>query len=180
MSGAESRQRRSDVASRIRTDGEHQIRSVVSRLVDLVDAGSVELRESFPVAGVVVLRGDAGAVEHIAALPEVVAIRADRVRRIPAHISAPHLSSIEAPGTSWNLEMIKSPASWRAGSYGDGSVVATIDTGLDWTHSSLEDKYRGRDGDHSYDWFDVTENGRPLRYPSDPNGRNAHCWIVGR
>ena len=47
------------------------------------------------------------------------------------------------------------------GSAGGGIVVASMDTGVDWTHPAIQSKYRGWNGgnpDHSYSWHDPVQH----------------------
>jgi len=57
----------------------------------------------------------------------------------------PSVSSVE-----WNITKIKAPEVWELGIGGSGAVVGIFDTGVDYTHPDLAEKYRG--GDNS--WFD--------------------------
>jgi len=63
---------------------------------------------------------------------------------------------------------------WEMGYTGQDIVVASQDTGVDWTHPALQPLYRGWDSDsaaadHVYNWFDAWGvAGRPTRCDSDP------------
>jgi subtilisin family serine protease len=63
----------------------------------------------------------------------------------------------------------------QTGLRGDGIVVATMDTGVEWTHPALQSKYRGWDGataDHSYSWHDAIA---PTAAPLDDHNHGTHC-----
>ncbi|HRQ66260.1 MAG TPA: S8 family serine peptidase [Xanthomonadaceae bacterium] len=61
------------------------------------------------------------------------------------------------PGPIPNLVRIKAPEAWAMGATGQGMVVASIDTGVRFTHEALQSKYRGHLGggsfDHNYNFF---------------------------
>ena len=61
----------------------------------------------------------------------------------------------------WNVERVDAPAVWDQGIDGTGTVVASIDTGVQWDHPALIEKYRGYNAetgevDHTDSWFDAT------------------------
>lgn len=90
-----------------------------------------------------------------------------------------------APGeTTWSVAKIGADRVWRElGVTGSGVVVANIDTGVDWNHPALKNRYRGWNGgpvvDHLHNWFDATNEASV--YPSDLNGHGTHTMgtIVG-
>ena len=43
----------------------------------------------------------------------------------------------------WNIERVNAPQAWDMGIDGSGTVVASIDTGVQWDHPALKEKYRG-------------------------------------
>ena len=58
----------------------------------------------------------------------------------------------------WNITRVHAPEVWAMGYHGEGFVVASNDTGVDYTHPALVDQYRGNLGggnfDHNYNWWD--------------------------
>jgi bacillopeptidase F len=81
-------------------------------------------------------------------------------------------SSIE-----WNIQQIGAPQVWNMGIDGTGTVVASIDTGVQWDHPALKEKYRGYDPAHpntpnnEMNWFDATAGGSS---PYDDLGHGSH------
>jgi subtilisin family serine protease len=62
----------------------------------------------------------------------------------------------------------------QTGLRGEGIVVGTMDTGVEWTHPALQGHYRGWDGataDHSYSWHDAIQ---PTAAPLDDNNHGTH------
>jgi subtilisin family serine protease len=76
------------------------------------------------------------------------------------HLIEPEPVSVPTPmtvGPIPNLVRIKAPDAWAMGATGQGMVVASIDTGVRFTHEALQSKYRGHLGggtfDHNYNFF---------------------------
>ena len=89
------------------------------------------------------------------------------------------LQQLESDG-NWNLEMVGAPKVWREfGVRGAGIVVGLADSGADWEHPQLHDQYRGKNGDHDYNWLDVWFGGR---VPQDTSGHGTHTLgsILGK
>ena len=75
---------------------------------------------------------------------------------------------------------------WAMGYTGQGVVLASQDTGVEWTHPALQFQYRGWNArtataDHVYNWFDAWDTaGRPTRCvddaqtPCDDDGHGTH------
>src|SRR5699024_9386398 len=45
----------------------------------------------------------------------------------------------------WNVDRVDAPSTWKSGIDGSGTVVASIDTGVQWDHPALKEKYYGYD-----------------------------------
>ncbi|MEU1350972.1 S8 family serine peptidase [Streptomyces sp. NPDC005795] len=103
--------------------------------------------------------GDKALAQKIAARSEVASIEADKLLELPAELPAEQQPKVN--GVEWNLDDIKAPQVWNElGVRGEGIVIGSIDTGVDYQHSTLMSKYRGLkpDGsyDHAYNWLDAT------------------------
>jgi len=84
------------------------------------------------------------------------------------------------PNRDWNLAMIRAPEVWNEwGVRGAGIVIGLADSGADWEHPQLHDQYRGKNGDHNYNWLDVWF-GSP--FPQDTSGHGTHTLgsILGK
>jgi subtilisin family serine protease len=90
-------------------------------------------------------------LDDIAALPDVETIEAEKVFTIPEPVVT---NEILAP--EWSVEIIRATEVWeRIGCFGAGVVLATIDTGVQYDHPALEDKYRGTaTGSHDFNFYD--------------------------
>ncbi|MFD8686116.1 S8 family serine peptidase [Streptomyces sp. NPDC059651] len=131
---------------------------------------------SYWISNTVKVTGDKALAEKIAARPEVSAIAADKVLQLPDDQEAEQ--EPEVNGVEWNLDSINAPKVWdELGVTGEGVVVASIDTGVDYQHPTLMSKYRGlkADGtyDHGYNWFDATAT-CPTAEPCDDHGHGSH------
>lgn len=88
---------------------------------------------------------DPAVIEELASLSGVGNIVLDNTLAAPS----PEPAATATP--EWNLDMIRVPEFWNTYDVdGTGTVVASMDTGVDWEHLDLADKYRG--GSNS--WFD--------------------------
>lgn len=143
------------------------------------------------------------AVENLnAALASRFAAEAN-VARIVADpevkLDAPTISDSprEAAATiEWGITKIGATKLWANGIRGKGIVVANQDTGVQWDHPALKNKYRGfnkktQTVDHSYNWWDaihssITSGTNPcglnLQAPCDDVNHGTHTMgtMVGR
>jgi uncharacterized repeat protein (TIGR01451 family) len=78
--------------------------------------------------------------------------------------------------SSWGVAKIRAPEVWQTlGVSGTGTVVAIMDTGVEYGHPALAAQYRGRFGDdrftHMIAWYDAVNGGD---YPYDDHGHGTH------
>ncbi len=115
--------------------------------------------QSFFVSNMVLLQGDLALALEMAARPDVASVEANTIYHfnLPPQEEGPTGSNPLAiePG----LIRIKAPDVWALGYHGEGMVVASADTGVQWDHPAIKSKYRGWNGasaDHNYNWRDGT------------------------
>ena len=89
-----------------------------------------------------------------------------------------NLQSIE-----WNIDRINAPQVWSLGFDGEGIIVANMDTGVQWDHPTLKDKYLGYDPetdqvDHTYSFYDPVYN-ETVAYDLDGHGTHVMGTMVG-
>jgi subtilisin family serine protease len=125
-------------------------------------------------------------------LLEPLARRSDvaRVERNPAmraRLPIPRADAATAlraaAANQWNLELIGAPDLWAAGFTGQGIVVGSADTGIEWDHPALKPQYRGWSGtsvNHNYNWHDAVHDavsgnfcGSNLSAPCDDDGHGT-------
>lgn len=75
----------------------------------------------------------------------------------------------------WNILRIGADDVWGMGFDGDGMVLASNDTGVEYTHPALVNHYRGTTGpgtyNHNYNWWDGNSG---YAYPHDYDGHGTH------
>lgn len=86
----------------------------------------------------------------------------------------------------YGLSFTGAPNVWAQGYTGQGIVVASQDTGIEWDHPALKEKYRGWNAGlgtvtHTNQWYDPWDNGgRPTaceddaQVPCDDHGHGTH------
>ena len=129
-------------------------------LAQLHDSGAAY--RSYWIANMIWVRGDISVLETVAASPQVVAVYANPYLLLelplPSEAPQPQAASAIEP----NISHIRAPEVWELGVTGQGVVIGGQDTGYDWDHPALIDKYRGWNGsavEHSYNWHDAVHSG---------------------
>ena len=125
---------------------------------------------AFWVANVIWAKGNIGAVQAVAQLPEVAYISSPGSGglKLPpqnqsASIHTP-TSPSETDSIEPNLIAVHADQVWAMGYSGQGAVVAGCDSGVHWTHAALKNHYRGWNGtsaNHDYNWHDGIHNVNP-------------------
>lgn len=140
------------------------------KIVTEVEALGGEARR-FVLVNALLVTGDAKLVDRLAQRKDVGSLLPNPA--IQGIRSTPDAPTAQV-GTPWGINRVKAPQVWSQYTRGAGIVVASADTGVDWTHPGLKPKYRGWDGvtaDHSYSWHDAIEN---QATPLDDNGHGTH------
>lgn len=125
--------------------------------------GKVSQITSFWVFNGLAVTADADVIRELATLAEVERITPDELSIVTSQTQ-------NAPPEP-NLSLIGAPALWNLGLYGQGVVVASMDSGVDVTHPDLGIRWRG--GTNS--WFDPY--GQHPTKPIDVNGHGT--WTMG-
>jgi subtilisin family serine protease len=114
------------------------------------NADVVNYRSYFILNAIHVTSGVAS-LDAVTAYPGVDVIEAERLFTIPEPEVA---NGVLAP--EWGIQIIRATEVWADFNlFGDGVVLATIDTGVQYNHPALEDKYRGTaTGSHDFNFFD--------------------------
>ncbi|MEV6106584.1 S8 family serine peptidase [Streptomyces sp. NPDC051940] len=137
---------------------------------------------SYWIANTVKVTGDEALLERITALPGVAEITADRTYALPEIQETETEAVPAADGVEWGLDRIGAPKVWSEfGATGQGVVVGSIDSGVQFNHPALVAQYRGNKGDgtftHDYNWFDGTVSCGvipSLSTPCDNVGHGTH------
>ncbi|HEX4825414.1 MAG TPA: S8 family serine peptidase [Candidatus Polarisedimenticolaceae bacterium] len=140
---------------------------------ELAQAG-IAFRPLYVVNGLAV-RGNLTLARKLAAHAEVVRIVGDPVvHGVTADLLAPVPLAPDV-GPELGITQIEADKVWNLdGKRGEGVVVASGDTGVEWTHPALKGKYRGWNGttaNHDFNWFDAIED---TTEPFDDNNHGSH------
>ena len=119
------------------------------------------------------VEGDLDLARALAARPEVERLVGDP--RVPGLGEwGATRRGVEA-SVEWGVQAVHAPEVWFTdGVRGEGIVVASADTGVEWDHPALRDHYRGWDGVsalHDYNWHDSIAD---LAVPLDDNNHGTH------
>ncbi|MFC4586982.1 S8 family serine peptidase [Sphaerisporangium corydalis] len=130
----------------------------------------------FWIANAIQVTGDAKLADEIAKRPEVERIDPVRVTKLPDPLPGKAAAKVDA--VEWNIDRVNAPKVWdELGVRGEGIVVASIDSGVQFDHPALAAAYRGKhaDGsvDHDYNWFDPA-GVCPSAAPCDNNDHGTH------
>ena len=103
-------------------------------------------------------------IQALAARGDVLSITQDSTDIVPVGTM-----SLAAP--AGNISAINAPTLWNMGDYGQGVVVAIMDTGVDLSHPELSARWRGG----SDSWYDPYN-----QHPTTPTDLNGHgTWTMG-
>ncbi|WP_420078245.1 S8 family serine peptidase [Streptomyces sp. JL4002] len=140
----------------LRTKQEHAARSQADVVKALRGAGAEYT--SYWIVNALRVVGSEKLAGTLAQRPEVARIDADDKVDLPKPAEGVREKAV-ADAVEWNIDRVKAPQVWeQTGVRGEGIVVANIDSGVDHTHPAVNNQYRGKkaDGtyDHAYNWFD--------------------------
>lgn len=159
LQGLGSRKARTSVIRRLKDAAHMSQRSVLERLSK---ARSVTRVAPLWIVNAMSMTVEASFLSEMAKWPEVERIELDRV------VFAPDVVTSESFEPTWNISRIRAPELWALGITGEGVVMASMDTGVDFLHADLATRWRG--GDNS--WFDP--NGEHVTpFDSSPQGHGT-------
>ncbi|MFD2046407.1 S8 family serine peptidase [Ornithinibacillus salinisoli] len=176
---------RSAVVSELKAVSIQSQQNVLELLESEAEKGNAQdIRSYFIVNGIAVT-----ATKEIA---EKVATFAEVEKILPNETRELHTTTItedaetpqsELANVEWNVERVGAPAVWDMGIDGTGTVVASLDTGVQWDHPALQEKYRGYDAatgevDHEFSWYDAS-GGQDAAYDDHGHGTHVTGTMVG-
>ncbi|RQW98170.1 S8 family serine peptidase [Micromonospora globispora] len=134
--------------------------------------------ESYWIANAVKVTGGRDLVERLAARPDVAALRREQ-RYAIATVAMGAVTTTEVTDPEWGVKDIGADQVWsQYADHGEGVVVASIDSGVEFNHPALADNYRGNLGDgtynHDYNWYDASGECPDSGTPCDNNGHGTH------
>ncbi|GEN84926.1 bacillopeptidase F [Sporosarcina luteola] len=175
---------RSAVVSELRLTSLESQQNVQQYLEQQVKAGNAKDVTSYYIVNGMAVTATKEVAKAIATFGEVEKVLPNETRQLQTTT----IEKAEAPksqiaNVEWNIERVNAPQVWDMGIDGSGTVVASIDTGTQWDHPALKDKYRGYnsatgDVNHDYNWFDATA-GRTTPYDDLGHGTHVTGTMVG-
>ncbi|PAV28297.1 hypothetical protein CIL05_16810 [Virgibacillus profundi] len=173
---------RSAVVTELKSTAKESQQNVEVFLEEEKQTGNVEDVQSYFIVNAMAVTATKEIAEKIVAFSEVEKILKDETRQL-IKPEKTEISEETGDTVEWNIEQIGAPDVWNMGVDGTGTVVATIDSGVQWDHPALKEKYRGYNSqtgevNHDYSWFDATAG---LEEPYDDQGHGTHVTgtIVG-
>ncbi|RHY65402.1 hypothetical protein DYB34_011878 [Aphanomyces astaci] len=141
---------------------------VKSLLANQVESTAVEVATTWIQCSMYIDNAPNDLVQKIAALPEVKYIHEPVTMTLDETKSGDKPANAVNEVSEWGIKKIQAPALWAKGIKGDGIVVANIDTGVRYTHESLESNWP-----REYGWFNPYSKTKQL--PSDTDGHGTHA-----
>ncbi|NUO02070.1 MAG: S8 family serine peptidase [Saprospiraceae bacterium] len=135
---------------------------------------------SFCIVNAIYAKVDAAVLQSLAELDAVRQIQPNPWVKMEAPFSDRSSEITLREGIEWGVERINADEVWAMGYTGQGIVIGGQDTGYDWRHPALVNKYRGWDGttaDHNYNWHDAIHSINPLNNDSVPTPASNPCGL---
>ena len=176
---------RSAVISELKATALTSQQNVKQFLEKEVDNGNAESITAYHIVNGMAVTATKKVAEKVATFNEVEKILPNETRQLLNPVE--EVKTSEAPAADdeieWNVDRVGAPAAWDTGIDGSGTVIASIDTGVEWDHPALKEKYRGYDAatgevDHQFSWFDATA-GEDEPYDDLDHGTHTIGTMVG-
>ena len=178
--------KRSTIVSELKAKAKETQYEVLEFLENQKQKGVAEDVHSFHVVNAIAVTATKEVMEKVAGFQEVEKILPNETRQLFIPEKAASAVQDPAAGTSsieWNIDRVGAPAVWEMGIDGSGITVASIDTGVQWNHPALQEKYRGYDSasgqaTHENNWFDAVA-GQSAPYDDHGHGTHVTGTMVG-
>jgi bacillopeptidase F len=188
--GQEKLMKRNAVVSELRATSIETQANVKEYLEKAVAEGKAKDIQSFYVVNGMAVTATKEVMEELTRFPEIEKLLPNEVRQLDPSAESAASTEIqveEKPAANlenieWGVAQIGAPQAWEMGVDGHGTVVASIDTGVQWDHPALMEKYRGYNGgsaNHEYNWFDATPATQSTPYDDDGHGTHVTGTMVG-
>jgi len=133
----------------------------------------------FTIINAVFVHGNSEAAQAFGRLSDVAYVEADHRYTLQVEKDRTVETTKASPdAVEIGVNTVHAPQVWALGYKGDGIVVGSIDTGVDYTHNALNRQYRGNLGggnyDHNYNWWDARADATPSPVPYDDGGHGTH------
>lgn len=189
-------QARTGVIQALKQTANSSQQSLVDELAKAQARGEVSRFEQFWVANLILVKSSRQVMEQVAKRSDVeqilpnseihlvkgpdnsITATPDTATTTGQAQNAPAVEGTVAPqSVEWGVQRVGAPQVWNTyGINGAGTVIASLDTGVDWTHPALHDRWRGYnpstgETDPTYSWFDAV-SGQAMPY--DDHGHGTH------
>ncbi|MFZ7946334.1 S8 family serine peptidase [Neobacillus sp. 19] len=172
--------KRNTIVSELKATAQETQSDVLAFLQEQEKAGKAKDVHSYYIVNAIAVTATEEVMEKAAAFAEVEKILPNETRQlfVPEKSAATAVQEPAAETTAieWNIDRVGAPAVWEMGIDGSGVVIGSIDTGVQWDHPALKEKYRGYNQatgqtDHTYSWLDAV---RGQATPYDDHGHGTH------
>ncbi|ASK62885.1 peptidase S8 [Virgibacillus phasianinus] len=175
---------RSAVVSELKATSLKSQKSVKQFLENEVEKGNAGDIRSYYIVNGIAVTSTKEVAQKVASFEEVEKVLPNETRQLYATKTKETKSpQAEVDNVEWNVNHIGAPHVWEMGIDGTGTVIASIDTGVQWEHPALKRKYRGYDQatgevNHDFSWFDATA-GETEPYDEIGHGTHTIGTMVG-
>ncbi len=178
--------KRSSIVSELKATAQETQFELMEFLEKQVEAGKAKEVHSYYVVNAIAVTATKEVMEKVATFQEVEKILPNETRQlfVPEKTNTAVLDAkAETNAIEWNIDRVGAPAVWDMGIDGSGITVASIDTGVQWNHPALQEKYRGYDAfdgevTHQNNWFDAV-GGQSAPYDDIGHGTHVTGTMVG-
>jgi bacillopeptidase F (M6 metalloprotease family) len=182
---------RSAVIKELQVTAESTQMGLLKQLEAFQKKGQVTKFQPFWVSNMVLVTSTMDVMEQIAKRSEVAQIlpnkRIKMIEAAPAKSQGEPLiqGDLGAQSVEWGIQRVGAPMVWNTyGVTGAGTVVAGMDTGVDWDHPALMNRWRGYNPstgatDPTYSWFDAV-GGQAMPYDDHGHGTHTIGTAVGQ
>ncbi|RDW22207.1 hypothetical protein CWR48_00435 [Oceanobacillus arenosus] len=174
------------VISALKDTSNESQQDVLGYLEEQVKAGNARNIRPYYIINGIVVTATKEVAEEVSTYSEVEKILANETRYLHETTKTDENVSMQnaVQNIEWNIDRVGAPEAWSSGFDGTGVVVATIDSGVDWEHPALKEKYRGYNAEtgkvnHQYSWFDAVKEKNKVPYDPDGHGTHVTGTIVG-
>ncbi|MBN3544127.1 S8 family serine peptidase [Fictibacillus barbaricus] len=179
--------KRSTIVSTLRTTAQETQHDLKQFLAKEKEEGRVKYVQSFYIVNAIAVTGTKEVVDKLASYSDVEKIllnethQARKEEKLKDNVIG---KQVTTSSPEWNIEKIGAPRAWKQGIDGTGTVVASIDTGVQWDHPSLKNKYRGYNPDNPdqpdnmFNWYD-TVGKKDAPYDDHGHGTLTTGTMVG-
>ncbi|MBP3041352.1 S8 family serine peptidase [Bacillaceae bacterium Marseille-Q3522] len=179
--------KRSAIVSELRATAKTTQQELINYLEEEKQKGNVKDYTSYYIVNGLAVTATKEVMEKLASFDAVAKVLPNETRQLyKSPVSVPQVAepAAEPANIEWNIDRVGAPQVWEMGIDGTGTVIANIDTGVQWDHPALQEKYRGYDPanpdavNHEYNWFDATA-GQTVPYDDQGHGTHTMGTMVG-